>query len=186
MSTRAHAEVAGLGTWQRCHGQHGVFRRDRAVIVAEEVEQLAEETAQRFAWTVGYEDKHAPTPALSWMSEISVYISIHTACSTTRASHARLSVPWRCSLAVPPGAVFALGLSPMAHARLIALVSTAVHAHGGAAGPLDDSLDVLLSQGRESLLRASQDTVAAEVVDVDSVTNRDTVAPRTDRDSFIA
>ena len=41
-------------------------------------------------------------------------------------------------------------------------------AHGGAAGPLDDSLDVLLSQGRESLLRASQDTVAAEVVDVES------------------
>ena len=37
--------------------KHGVFRRDRAVIVAEEVEQLAEETAQRFAWTVGYEDE---------------------------------------------------------------------------------------------------------------------------------
>ena len=44
-----------------------------------------------------------------------------------------------------------LGLNPMAHARLLALVAEVVRAHPDRAGALDEGLQALLAQGRAAL-----------------------------------
>ncbi len=147
---------------------HGVFSSRRAEEIADEVELLAEDVADRFPWTRAYRDERlAYARALIDERCIRVYldrVGMLTANANERPAVRTLerfsNRAARCRAA--------LGLSPMAHARLLSLVAEVVRLHGGRDGPLEGSLDVLLSEGRASLLRASESEVATDAVDVDS------------------
>ena len=134
---------------------HGVFAANRSEMVQAEVEAIAEQVADRFPWTSGYEDeRRAYARALCDEQTVRDYLDQvgpldqhqheRPAVRTLERFSARAA---RCRAA--------LGLSPMAHARLLALVAEVVRLHPDRSGPLDGSLDGLLAEGRAALMRGS-------------------------------
>jgi hypothetical protein len=126
---------------------HGVFRANRAEQIAAEVEAIAEEIATTFPWTSAYRDErvaYARTlvderTVRAYLDDVGVLDEHHQERPAVRTL-ARFSASAARSRS-------ALGLSPMAHARLLSLVADVVRLHGDRAGPLDTSLDAVLAEG---------------------------------------
>jgi hypothetical protein len=132
--------------------KHNVWSRRRAEQVADEVAEIAEQTARRFPWTAAYADeRHAYARALvdeqsirDYLDEVGMLDEKHRERPAVRTL-ARFS-----GIAATRRA--ALGLSPMAHARLLALVSEVVAKYPERSGDLlSGGLDALLAQGRAAL-----------------------------------
>lgn len=136
--------------------RHGLYSADRSEQVAAEVEAMAEQVAERFPWTAAYADeRRAYARALVDEREIHDYLDQvgpldknHHERPAVRTAEKFSARAARCRAA--------LGLSPMAHARLLALVAEVVRQHPERTDQLDRSLDALLAEGRAALLRGAE------------------------------
>ncbi len=130
---------------------HGVFRSGRAELIDDEVNMIAEQTAVTFPWTAPYgEERFAYARAIVDERAVRAYLDdvgmldenhVERPAVRTLARFATIAASRRKDL----------GLNPMAHARLLALVSEVVRVHPDRAGALDDGLQALLAQGRAAL-----------------------------------
>jgi hypothetical protein len=135
---------------------HGLFLARRSEVVATEVEQLAEEVAVTFPWTAAYVDERRAyaralideRDAREYLDQVGIFAEDGTERPAVRTAERFSGRAARCRTA--------LGLSPMAHARLLALLSEVVRAHPERTDALDGSLDALLAEGRAALLRGSE------------------------------
>ena len=138
--------------------RHGVWRAERAEVVAADVAELAEETAVTFPWTRPYIDERlAYARAIvderdvrAYLDEVGVLDEDHQERPAVRTLErfSRIAASRRRDL----------GLSPMAHARILALVAEVVARHPDRLGPLDSALDTLLAEGRAALDRTAEFT----------------------------
>ncbi|MGD0748147.1 MAG: hypothetical protein ABSB68_10090 [Acidimicrobiales bacterium] len=132
--------------------KHGVWSARRAEQVAHEVEVLAAETALTFPWTAPYDDeRRAYARALLDERDIRSYLDQVGMLDEDHQERPAVRTLARFS-AIAASRRAALGLSPMAHARLLALVAEVVAKHPERAGDLlSGSLDSLVAQGRAAL-----------------------------------
>jgi hypothetical protein len=143
--------------------RHGLYSARRAELVAAEVDDLAERVADQYPWTAGYGDeRRAYARAFLDERDIRAYLDEHGFLDDDGAERPAVRALERFA-ARAARCRQVLGLSPMAHAKMLATVSTIVRRHPERTGaPLSDSLDALLSEGRRALERGAQRNQAGE------------------------
>ncbi len=136
--------------------KHGVFAADRSETIAKEVETVAERVAADYPWTGAYGDeRRAYARALADERAVRAYLDEVGHLDENHQERPAVRVLERFS-ARAARCRSALGLSPTAHARLLVMVAEVVRLHPGRTGPLEDSLDSLLAEGRAALERGQE------------------------------
>jgi hypothetical protein len=138
----------------RAATKHGVWNSERTEAVAREVDALAAVLASQFPWTAAYEaERRAYARAL--LDEECIRSYLDTVGMLDEQGHERPAVRTLERFAGRAARCrHALGLSPMAAAKLLSLLSDVVRAHPDQ--PLADlGLDALLAQGRAALDRGT-------------------------------
>jgi len=132
-----------------------VWSATRAEEVAAEVAEMAEAVALTFPWTRPYLDERRAyvrasideRDIVAYLDQVGTLDENGNERSAVRTAERFARRAERCRTA--------LGLTPMAHARLLALLSAVVHGHPEIDGH-DDALDSLMREGRAALARASE------------------------------
>ena len=132
--------------------RHGVWSTRRAQDVAEQVDELAEQVAEEYPWTRAYPDeRRAYARALVDERDIQRYIDqVGGPLDEDGNERPAVRTLHRFST-IAASRRAALGLSPVAHARLLVLVAEVVRLHPERGGALEGSLDQLLAEGRAAL-----------------------------------
>jgi len=133
--------------------KHGVWSSDRSELVAAEVEQLADVLAEQFTWTAPYEAERKAY-ARAVLDEELIRSYLDQVGMLDQQGHERPAVRTLERFAGRAARCrHALGLNPMAAAKLLSLLSDVVRVHPDRAA--DTGLDALLAQGREALDRGT-------------------------------
>ena len=132
--------------------KHGVWAADRSERVATEVAEIAASVATQFPWTAPYVDERlAYARAMVDERDIRAYLDDIGMLDDNHQERPAVRTLDRFSR-IAARHRDALGLTPMAHARMLALVSEVVRRHPErAAEALDTGLQALLAQGRAAL-----------------------------------
>ena len=134
---------------------HGVTTATRAEEVAAEVAEMAEAVSLTFPWTRPYfDERRAYVRALIDERDVVAYLDKVGTLDENGNERSAVRTAERFARRAACCRT-ALGLTPMAHARLLALLSAVVHGHPEIDGH-DDALDSLMREGRAALARASE------------------------------
>jgi hypothetical protein len=132
---------------------HGIYRAGRAEAVAARVELIAEQVATQYGWTRPYGDERRHY-ARAVCDEEDMRAYLDEVGYLDEQGHERSAVRTLERFAARAArARQALGLNPMAHARLLSLVSEVVRRHPDRTTPVSEGLASLLAEGRAALER---------------------------------